>query len=65
MGAILDILPRCIDKKDESGVLIIGVYPKQLGDVIGEDAFDKGGHLNMKFLQATIVGPYTRECQEA
>ncbi len=49
-GAILDILPRCIETKDDSGELTKGVYATQLSGVIGERAFDKSGHRNGKFL---------------
>jgi hypothetical protein len=40
VGAILDILPRCIDTRDEKGETTKGIYTKQLRDIIGEGAFD-------------------------
>ena len=33
--------------------------------MIGEGAFKKKGHKDTKFLEATVVGPYSGECQEA
>ncbi len=57
MGAILDILPRCIDIKDENRCTVKGVFSTQLGFVIGASAYDKVGHVNAKFIQAEDVGP--------
>ena len=65
VGAIFDILTRCIDRKDETGELTKGVYAKQLSGVIGEGAYDMTAHRNEKFLEATTIGPYPRECHEA
>jgi len=65
MGEIRNILPRRIDRKEDSGELTKGVYTTQLSGVIGEGAFDKSGNTNIKFLEATTVVPYPRECHEA
>ncbi len=44
LGALLDILPRCVDRKDSSGEIMQGTYSDQLTAVIGEGAFDEAGH---------------------
>jgi hypothetical protein len=51
--------------KDDSGELTKGVYATQLSGMIGKGAYDKTDHINEKFLEATTIGPYPRECQEA
>ena len=43
LGAMLDILSRCIDKKDQDGEKTKGIYNRKLTDVIGEGACDAGG----------------------
>ncbi len=55
LGALLDILPRCVDRKDSSGEITQGTYADQLTTVIGEGAFDEEGHRNAQFLAATGV----------
>ncbi len=40
LGAILDMLPRCIDNKDDEGGTIKDIYTRHLGDIIGEGAFE-------------------------
>ncbi len=65
LGALLHILPRCIDRKDTSGEITRGTYTDQLTAAIGEGAFDEAGHRNARFLEATEVGPYPREMQRA
>ncbi len=53
LGALLDVLPRLIDRKDENGELTVGVYSRQMTPIIGEGAYDAEGHRNTKFLEAT------------
>ncbi len=65
LRAILDMMPRCIDNKDEDGETVKGIYTRQLGDIIGEEAYEATRHINAQFLQATHIGPYPRECQKA
>ncbi len=65
LGALLDILPRCEDRKDISGEITKGTYSDQLTAVIGEGAFDEEGHRNAQFLRATGGGPYPKEMQKA
>jgi hypothetical protein len=50
LGALLDILPRCMDRKDNNGEITKGTYSDQLTAVIGEGAFDEAGHMNAQFL---------------
>jgi len=35
LGALLDILPRCVDVKEEKGVVVKGYYADPLTGVIG------------------------------
>ena len=58
LGAMLDIMPRCIDMKDHEGEKTKGVYSIQLTKVIGEGAYDAEGHWNARFLRANNVGTY-------
>ncbi len=61
----MDILPRCVDKKETNGEITKGIYSEQLTAMIGEGAYDEGGHRNTQFLEATRIGPYPREMQKA
>ncbi len=65
LGAILDILPRVVEKKDKDGETVKGAYADHLTIVIGAGAFDEAGHINDQFLKATEVGPYPVAIQEA
>jgi hypothetical protein len=49
VGAIFDILPRCNEIRDDKGEIVKGVYSEQMGDIIGEGAFDTTGHKNIEF----------------
>ncbi len=44
MRALLDILPRVVDRKDKGGEAVKGVYADHLTTVIGAEAFDETGH---------------------
>ena len=65
LGAMLDVLPRLIDKKDDNGEIAPGVYPVQMKGIIGEGAYAKAGHRNTAFMEATGVGPYLGAMQQA
>ena len=65
LGAMLDVLPRMIDRKEKNGEVTVGVYSNQMNHIIGEGAYDTEGHRNTKFLEATGVGPFPREMQQA
>jgi hypothetical protein len=65
MGAMLDVLPRLIDRKDENGKIAPGVYPVEMKGIIGEGAYDKEGHKNTAFMEARRVEPYPYEMQQA
>ena len=65
MGALLDILPRVVDRKDKDGETVKGVYADHITAVIGAGAFDETIHRNDQFLRATGVGPYPIAMQEA
>ncbi len=58
LEALLDILPRCVDKAEPNGEVTKGIYSEQLTTVIGEGAYDEGGHMHTLFLAATGIGPY-------
>ena len=47
LGAILDVLPRCVDMKDKNGEIVKGIYSDHLTEVIGEGAFDEAGNRNI------------------
>ena len=64
-GALLDILPRCVDKTETNGEVTKGVYSEQLTAVIGEGSYDEAGHKNTRFLEATGIGPYPMEMLKA
>ena len=53
LGVILDILPRCIDKRDPNGEKTMGFYSSILTKSIGIGAYDQDGHMNVGFLHAT------------
>jgi hypothetical protein len=65
LGAMLDVLPRLIDRKDENGEVTVGVYSRQMTSVVGEGAYDADGHMNTMFLESTEVGPFPREMRQA
>jgi len=61
----LDILPRCIDIKDEQGECHPGYYSQQLTETIGSGAYDSEGHKNERFMQTRNVGPFPEACGKA
>jgi len=65
MGALLDVLPRLIDREAENGEGTVGVYSRQMTHIIGEGAYDAEGHRNTQVLEATKFGPFSREMQHA
>ncbi len=65
LGALLDVLPRCVDRTEANGECIPGYYTQQLTGVIGAGAYDSEGHMNAQFLNATDVGPYPEACKKA
>jgi len=62
---MLDVLTRIIDREDENGEVTVGVYTSQMTHIIGEGAYDAEGHMSTQFLEATEVGPFPREMQQA
>ena len=65
MGALLDVLPRCIDKRAENGEDMPGYYTEQLTEVMGKGSYDAEGHTNEKFWGAENIGPFPEACMEA
>jgi len=65
LGALLDILPRCVSRKESNGEITKGIHSDQITAVIGEGEIDEAGHRNTQFLEDTRVGPYPREMQKA
>ena len=65
LGALIDILPRCVDRKESNGEVMRGTYSDQLTKEVGEGAFDEDGHKNSQFLKAKTIGPYSGEMQKA
>ena len=57
LGALLHVLPICIDKRGPNGEETEGIYSSILTNAIGRGAYDQTGHINAGFLQATNVGP--------
>ena len=67
-GALLDILPACIDRVDpkcDDGSIIRGAYHAQLKDAIGVGAYDPLGHRQEQFLGAANLGPFPDAFKEA
>ena len=60
MGAILDVLQRCIDRTGPIGEKTRGIYRSTLTSAIGDGANDQDGHNNAGFLEASTVGPYPK-----
>jgi len=58
MGALLDVLPRCIDMKPENREEMPGYYSEQLTEALGKGAYDAKGHMNEKFVGAANIGPF-------
>ena len=65
LGALLDVLPRCIDKKSANGEDMPGYYAEQLTEVLGKGVHDAEGHMNEKFLEAENIEPFLEACKEA
>ena len=65
LGAIMDVLPRCIDRSGPNGEKTRGIYNSTLANAIGDRAYDQGGHRNTGFLKANAVGPYPKAMQIA
>ncbi len=65
LGAMLDVLPIMIDREYENGEVTVGVYSSQMKHVIGEGAYNAEGQRNTRFLEATGIGPFPREMQQA
>ena len=62
---MLDILPRCIDRKAENGEEMPGYYSEHLIGEIGRGAYDQEGHRNEKFLRARNIGPFPKSVEKA
>ena len=65
LGGLLDVLPRCIDKMEDNGDKCKGYHSEQLTNVIGEGAYDNGGHRNAQFMGARNGGPSPGACMRA
>jgi hypothetical protein len=65
LGAILDVLPRCIDIIGSYEERTDGIYNKFLAEAIGRGAYDLNGVRNARFLTTTDVGPYPKAMQDA
>jgi hypothetical protein len=65
LGALLDIHPRCIDKKAENGKEMPGYYLEQLTKAIGKGTYDAEGHKTKHFLGAENIGPFPEATWEA
>ena len=64
LGALLDILPRFIDREAENGEEMPGYYSEQLTEAIGKGAYDAEGHRNEKLLGAENIGPFPKATKE-
>ena len=63
LGALLDVLPRCIDRTEANGECTPGYYAHPLIEVIGRGAYDNDGNRNAQFLEARDVGHYPESCR--
>jgi hypothetical protein len=64
-GAILDVLPRCIDTTGPSGERTRDIYNVTITEAIREGAYDQEGHMNAGLLQATTEWPFPKSMQYA
>ncbi len=62
-GTIMDIMPRCIDRKEDNGTIERGFYSEKLRTLIGKGVYDAARHRNRKFMESTEVGPYPSSMQ--
>jgi hypothetical protein len=62
LGALLDILPRCIDMKEENGEVSKGYYNQHLTTEIREGAYNHDGHMDTKLIESQRLGPYPSAC---
>ncbi len=63
LGALLDVLPRCIDIVGSNGEKYEGIYSKLLSGTIGEGAYDVNATKNANFLGAKkTLGPSLKPC---
>jgi hypothetical protein len=65
LGALLDVLPKCIGRIGPSGEVTEGIHNNILTNAIGRGAYDQNGHKNAGFLAPTDVGPYPSAMQYA
>jgi hypothetical protein len=65
LGALLDMLPRCVGITEVNGIVQRDYYTKQLQTKIGEGAYKHDGHRNRGFLDSTRLGPYPAACKKA
>ena len=65
LGALLDVLPRCIDMRTANGEDMPGYYTKQLTEVLCKGAYDADGHRNAKFFGMANIGSILEACREA
>ena len=65
LGALLNVLSRCVDRTEANRECIPGYYTHQLREVIGKGAYDNEGHRNAQSLKARDVGPYPKACMNA
>ena len=65
LGALLDILPRCIDMKAENGEDMPGYDSDPLTKALGKGAYAADGHRNEKFLGAENIGPFPTAAMKA
>ena len=65
LGALPNILPRCIDITETGVEENKGYYSKQLKIEIGEGAYNHDGHKNARYLESSRLGPYPSTCRHA
>ncbi len=65
LGALLDVLPRCIDMRAENGEEMPGYYTEKLTEALGKGSYDAEGHMNEKLMGAANIGPFLEACREA
>ncbi len=56
LGALMDILPRYIDRKAENGEEMPGYYSEQLTEALGKGAYDAEGHKTVNFWRRISLG---------
>jgi hypothetical protein len=65
LGALLDVLSRCIDREGPNSEKTEGIYNGLLAEAVARGAYDANGARNATFLGASNAGPYPQAMRYA